>query len=99
MYHNGMGVQQDYHKAMEYYLKSANQGHAGAQSNIGTHSFYFNYQPFTNLYWSGVLYDNGKGVQQDYHKAMEYYLKAANQGHAIAQFNIGIYSFILIIDY
>ncbi len=44
------------------------------------------------------MYRNGKGVQQDFHKAMEYYLKAANQGHADAQCNIGIYSFIHYCD-
>ncbi len=45
------------------------------------------------------MYHHGEGVQQDYHKAMEYYLKAANQGNALAQFHIGIHSFILIINY
>ncbi len=44
------------------------------------------------------MYENGKGVQEDYYKAMEYYLKAANQGFAAAQFNIGIHSFTLIIN-
>jgi TPR repeat protein len=39
------------------------------------------------------MYENGQGVSQDYHKAMEFYLKSANQENANAQFNIGIYSF------
>ncbi len=39
------------------------------------------------------MYQHSKGVQQDYHKAMEYYLKAANQGYPDAQYNIGIFSF------
>jgi uncharacterized protein len=42
MYHNGLGVPQDYHKAMEFYLKSANQGNADAQNNIGIHSLLSN---------------------------------------------------------
>lgn len=35
------------------------------------------------------MYDNGEGVKQDYIKAFEWYEKAAKQGFAMAQFNIG----------
>ncbi|KAI7817195.1 hypothetical protein BC939DRAFT_466762 [Gamsiella multidivaricata] len=35
------------------------------------------------------MYNYGKGVLQDYSKAMEWYLKAANRGHADAQFILG----------
>ncbi|KAG0274731.1 hypothetical protein BGZ95_009514 [Linnemannia exigua] len=35
MYKDGRGVHQDYEAAMDWYLKAADQGHAGAQSNIG----------------------------------------------------------------
>ncbi len=38
------------------------------------------------------MYDSGQGVPQDYQKAIKYYLKAADQGYAYAQFNIGINS-------
>ena len=34
------------------------------------------------------MYDNGRGVKQDYIKAVELYQKAAEQGHAEAQFNL-----------
>ncbi|KAF9430003.1 hypothetical protein BGZ76_000996 [Entomortierella beljakovae] len=37
----------------------------------------------------GELYLNGYGVPQDYSKAMEWFLRSANQGNASAQFNIG----------
>ncbi|KAI8594683.1 hypothetical protein EDD21DRAFT_421428 [Dissophora ornata] len=40
MYFNGEGVPQDYSKAMEWYLKAANQGHASAQPNLGGSSMY-----------------------------------------------------------
>ena len=33
----------------------------------------------------GVMYDNGQGVKQDYFKAVEWYQKAAEQGHPLAQ--------------
>jgi TPR repeat protein len=39
------------------------------------------------------MYQNEQGVPQDYHKAMEFYLKSANQEHVDAQLKIGIYSF------
>ena len=38
----------------------------------------------------GYMYDNGKGVKQDYFKAFELYQKVAEQGYASAQFNLGV---------
>ena len=35
------------------------------------------------------MYESGRGVPTDYGEAMEWYLKAANQGNALAQHNIG----------
>ena len=35
------------------------------------------------------MYANGRGVRQDYKKAVEWYRKAANQGVAKAQSNLG----------
>ena len=40
----------------------------------------------TNL---GVMYQNGRGVSQDYRQAVEWYRKAAEQGYAQAQTNLG----------
>ena len=37
----------------------------------------------------GVMYDNGKGVPQDYAEAMNWYRRAAEQGLADAQHNLG----------
>jgi len=37
-----------------------------------------------------AMYDNGQGVKQDYAKAIEYYQKAADQGYAAAQYNLGV---------
>ena len=36
------------------------------------------------------MYDNGKGVRQDYTNAVQWYRKAAEQGHAGAQINLGM---------
>ena len=38
----------------------------------------------------GLMYDNGRGVPQDYAMAVKWYRKAAEQGIAKAQFNLGI---------
>lgn len=39
-----------------------------------------------NLAW---MYDNGKGVTQDYKEAVKWYRLSAEQGHALAQSNLG----------
>ena len=38
----------------------------------------------------GVMYEEGRGVKQDYFKAVEWYQKAADQGQSDAQFNLGL---------
>ena len=38
----------------------------------------------------GVMYDNGRGVRQDYAQAVQWYRKAAEQGYADAQYNLGV---------
>jgi TPR repeat protein len=37
----------------------------------------------------GVMYHEGEGVPQDWDKAFHWYLQAANQGYAKAQYNVG----------
>ncbi len=37
----------------------------------------------------GVCYAKGEGVVQDWKKAVEWYQRAADQGHALAQCNLG----------
>jgi TPR repeat protein len=36
------------------------------------------------------MYANGKGVKQDYKKAVEWYQKTADQGYVTAQYNLGL---------
>jgi hypothetical protein len=38
----------------------------------------------------GVLYSNGHGVYQDYARAMEWWMQAADRGEATAMRNIGV---------
>jgi uncharacterized protein len=37
----------------------------------------------------GLMYDNGRGVLQDYKEAVKWHRKAAEQGYAASQFNLG----------
>lgn len=37
----------------------------------------------------GAMYSEGKGVKQDYKKAIEWHEKAAYQGYSVAQYNLG----------
>lgn len=41
------------------------------------------------LYNIGVEYDSGKGVPVNHAKAVQYYLKAAEAGHVLAQYQMG----------
>ena len=38
----------------------------------------------------GGMYDEGKGVAQDYSAAVKWFRMAADQGHAQAQHNLGV---------
>ena len=38
----------------------------------------------------GLISQNGEGVEQDYAEAIKWYLKAAEQRSAIAQYNLGL---------
>ena len=38
----------------------------------------------------GLMYDQGRGVRQDYTQAVQWYRKAAEQGDAQAQYNLGM---------
>lgn len=66
--------QGEYAAAMEWYLKAY------------TTDDYESGAPCTNI---GVLYYDGLGVEQDYEKAMEWYLLGAQAGSATAAYNIG----------
>ncbi|WP_162984147.1 tetratricopeptide repeat protein, partial [Helicobacter felis] len=37
-----------------------------------------------------LMYGDGQGVPQDYQKAIEYYQKAADMGHAVAFLALGV---------
>ena len=99
MYEKGLGVSKDYKEAVEWYQKAAEQGHARArshQSNLESvlkfeecrsRAQQGNVKAQNNLGW---MYENGRGVAQDYKEAVKWYRKAAMQGYADAQYNLGV---------
>jgi hypothetical protein len=40
--------------------------------------------------WSQIAYESGHGLEQDHADAMKWYRRAADQGYAVAQFNLGL---------
>ena len=89
-YHEGQGVKQSYKKAKQWLEKAAEQGHADAQFNLGA------------LHKDGLLAGKPELNQapkckseikkergKDYQTARTWFLKAAKQGHAKSQFEIG----------
>jgi len=105
MYERGNGVKVNMEKAAELYMWAAERGYASAQFNLGTFSATTTphhsppLHPYNQgHYWrpiirifSGVFYENGRGLHQDYDKALHYYREAADQDHKIANYNLGVF--------
>ena len=99
MYENGYGVLKDLDKAEELYIKSAEQGNVNAQFLLG--KFYdsgLEYEKALDWYKKAAeknvaeayyniaaFYIFGNGIPKDTTKAYDYYLKAAELGHVVAQ--------------
>ena len=73
MYESGNGVEQDYEKALEYYLLSAEAENPD----------------FKGMRMAGLMYMNGTGVEQDYEKAAECFQKAADSGDVSGAWFLG----------
>ena len=79
IYEEGEGVSRSDCRAMEWYEKAAEQGHAEAQYKLG--EMYYN-----NMYeWSSII--NRSDVMKE--RSFKWYEKAAEQGHAEAQYQLG----------
>jgi len=97
-------VEKDYTKALNWYLKAAEQNNAEAQIEVGTlyetaHNSEEAERWFTKAvsqniryaYNVGNVYDYGDyGIKRNRLKAFEWYLKAAEEGDDHAQFCIGV---------
>lgn len=110
MYEKGQGCAQDKVQAFKYYTLAADKGNAGAQFNLGMLSSLctiFNQKIFllpTTPHFphsrsiSGVMYKNGHGCAKDHTKAMLYYQRAADQGRASAQYNLGTTCYMRVLQ-
>ena len=95
MYYEGHGVPKNYKKAEEWFRKAIHQGHAGAQDKLGEMYYKLGEKDYKRLVeGEGLLRDIISFIglydpSKDYKKAEEWFRKAANQGHAGAQYKLG----------
>ncbi len=102
-YLHGLGTEKNKELSIAAYKKSAEQGYAVAQNNLG--AYYETTQSYTEaVKWYrlaaeqgyavaqnnlGSCYDLGYGVTQSYTEAVKWYRLAAEQGEASAQCSLG----------
>jgi TPR repeat protein len=95
MYEQGKGVEKDFEQAMQWYGKAAANGNISAKSNLVTmqnRQATFNEtkaaaeagKAFSQLAL-GDMYENGLGVKVSNAKALQWYMKAFDQGQAGAR--------------
>lgn len=89
MYETGNGVKKSNVEALNWYKKAAEQGDTEAQKRADALSQEQNAHSPEDLYNLGKKYYDEHGVEQINANAFPLLLKAANQGHADAQFLIG----------
>jgi TPR repeat protein len=95
MYEEGNGVPKDYAKALAWYRVAAQGGCDEAVAKIDRYNDFVRALPHAKagdpVAQSEVAaaYTNGDGVEQDYTKALEWYLKAADKQNAAAECGLG----------
>ena len=85
MYESGFGVEPNQESALEWYRKSADQGHAKAQYWMGS-TFYFAQM---RLFVRGVMRGDLPVMGISHDEAVAWLRKAAEQGHVEAQKDMG----------
>lgn len=79
-YENGYGVEQDLAKSIEYYFNALENKYAGVLSPIET--FLTNHDGFSDyMYKLGEMYYNGKSVEMNWDKAVEWFVKASKRNY------------------
>ncbi len=102
-YDEGSGVEKNAAEAEKWYKKAAAQDHFQAQQELAKRQKrqekkISGKEPEKEIsetllekwFELGIKYDFGKGVPVDYKEAVRWYRKAAEAGHAVAQYNLGI---------
>ncbi|MGR2884508.1 tetratricopeptide repeat protein [Vibrio vulnificus] len=101
MYSKGLGVEKSVAKALDWYVKSANQGFVDAQYSAGRIYLYSLQQyedAFTYFklaaendenkaqFYLGLMYYRGDGISKDLKKSAHWFLQSAKKGNKDAQF-------------
>ena len=97
-YRTGTAVVKDYNEAVHWYRKALDQGYLGAGSGLDKISQLFirdnkrgnNVIFAKNERYLGSIYWAGKGVTQDYKKAVIWWERAAEQKDSDAQYLLGV---------
>lgn len=88
MHYFGYGVPKNKDKANEYFAKCDDR--KDCEEVIKCFEAITNYNKNASAYYNlGYYYDEGKGISQDYQKALYYYKKAADLGNSSACNNLG----------
>lgn len=104
MHNEGLGVEKNVQKALDWYVKSANQGFVDAQYSAGR-IYLFSLQQYEDAFkyfklaaennehraqfFLGMMYYRGDGISKDLKKSAHWYLQSAQRGNINAQFFIG----------
>jgi TPR repeat protein len=88
-YNGGFGVPKDFDEAVKWYRKAVDRGIANAQNNLGE-MYTYGRAALEDLA-KNIMYevDLCLGPPEDYDEALKWFRKAADQGHAEAQYSIG----------
>ena len=132
---NAYGIKQDWYKAVEWYVKAAEQGHAEAKNGLANARFVLGVNCLNDIdaewkkaveyfekiqneidsldidndkkvfvknvlladqgnmesqYLLGICFIKGRNVKENTKKAVKWYKKAADHGHAKAQYKLGL---------
>lgn len=97
-YHEGIGTEQNYEKAFEWFNKvadnNASDEYFNDEETEKSQSIKFlKYRPLQKVAMSAVgkCYAEGKGISQDDKKAFEWFLKSAEAGFVEAMAKVGVY--------
>ena len=93
-YYYGWSVDEDFAEAVKWYRKAAEQGHADAQGRLKTKivELFLKAQngDADAQYRLGLARENGDGIAKNMSEAVKWYRKAAEQGYAASQYNLGL---------
>ena len=96
-YQTGNGMKKNLSEAVKWYRKAANQGHTTARNELKTAELMLNAQNDNTeaQYKLALAYETGDGVPKDLAEALNWYRKAAEQGHAEAQKKLRVNELLL----